>query len=98
MWQCNRQTGEIKVLTSYTANFELWRGISHDYLLDKQTGQTWRYFQNDTNSEPDEGFSTLPHGNPVSIERPAWANDKIKNLLDAPEQADTNSQSKVKSN
>lgn len=74
MWRCNRQTGEINVFTSFASSYELWRGISHDYLLDKQTGETWRYFRNKTNSYPDEGFSPLPHGYPESVPNPASTN------------------------
>jgi hypothetical protein len=64
MWQCNRKTGEVKILTSYTAGFEMWKGESHDYIFNKQSGEVWRYYQNDTNSIPDEGFSPLDYGNP----------------------------------
>jgi hypothetical protein len=38
MWQCNRKTGEIKIFTSYTATYEIWRG--GDYFTTHLTSQT----------------------------------------------------------
>ncbi len=77
IWQCNRQTGEIKVFTSYTADYQLFQGKGQDYLLNRQTGETWRYFQNGTNSNPSEGFGPLPHESPVAIQKSAAALPKI---------------------
>lgn|GEM_PF-4923247 len=65
MWQCNRRTGETKILTSYTSSFEMWHGIGNDFIFNKQTGQIYRYYKNDTNSVPDEGFCPLDYGNPT---------------------------------
>jgi hypothetical protein len=66
MWQCNRKTGEVKLFTSYTSSFEFIHA-GRDFVLNKQNGQIWRYYQNDTNSFPDEGFAPLDYGNPKAI-------------------------------
>lgn len=70
MWQCNRQTGKVKIFTDYAASYVLVRGQYQDYLLNRQTGQTWRYFRNGTNSYPGEGFCPLPRGYPVATANP----------------------------
>jgi hypothetical protein len=69
IWQCNLESGEVKTFTSYSpaSNYELLKGVSRDFLINKQTGQTWRYYQNDSNSIPIEGFNPLPHIVPESI-------------------------------
>lgn len=62
LWRCNKQTGEILVMTTNVPSFEISHGQFADYLLDKQSGETWRYYRNDnpTNGMPDsEGFSYL---------------------------------------
>jgi hypothetical protein len=72
LWRCNRITGEVISKTSLIptkedANLELWKGEYHDFVFNKKTGQIWRYFKNDTNSIPDEGFAPLDYGNPQAV-------------------------------
>lgn len=47
--------------TKSTDHFELWKSENHDYLLNKSTGQVWRYYRNtDTNGNlKNEGFCPL---------------------------------------
>lgn len=77
MWQCNRKTGEVKTFTAYTASFECQHSLSRDFILNRNTGQVWRYYQNDSNSIPDEGFAPLNYGLPVARPKPFIAQPNV---------------------
>ncbi|MDE2106342.1 MAG: hypothetical protein KGL39_54485 [Patescibacteria group bacterium] len=86
LWRCNRKTGEVKIFTSYTDTVQMWRGASRDFIFNKQTGQIWRYYQNGTNSFPDEGFCPLDYGNPRSMESAlGFVPDKIQHTNAIPD-------------
>ena len=85
-WRGNRQTGEITVqttnapvVTSDTKDiYSMWQGKFADYLINKQTGEIWRYYKNtDTNGLPSsEGFTYLMANYPYMFRHSSVATQK----------------------
>lgn len=78
IWRCNRDTGEISTLTTNitampAAAYEMWRGEFADYLLNKQTGEAWRYYKN---KDGKEGFAYLMEEYPYIFKESSVAANK----------------------
>jgi hypothetical protein len=58
---------QIKNQPDKSANFEAWKGTGVDFLLNKKTGEVWRYYKNESNSIPLEGFVPMSIGAPNFI-------------------------------